>query len=317
MLSLRQRQTSWRRRRRCRERTKKTEGASQAASGIEPKGDTGDAIVSTKQTEVDPKLHDFLTRARSFAETALQLSSLKPGTNRDHAREEQPGSTTPSAKGGSSEELSLEELVAASLHLPSTLRAVPEGLKERARTVLPDDAVRKDPQEVWAPVMAWIALQALPSEASALAIYDELQLRKAFAETFSSLGLENELAWHAAAKLRALLLLTEDPEPSAALRSEAFWSDPDVKWLAGINEAGGEEYLHKECLEAFVCWLELPALLASFEAGPETRWRGLAVEAVELAAAARESSYNCGSFRRSSAVRRRPAPRRLSLAEAR
>jgi hypothetical protein len=41
----------------------------------------------------------------------------------------------------------------------------------------------------------------------------------------------------------------------------ALWRDPDVRWLTGVHEAGGHDYLVKEPFEELIWWLQLPALL--------------------------------------------------------
>jgi glycosidase len=47
----------------------------------------------------------------------------------------------------------------------------------------------------------------------------------------------------------------KDPFPPA------LWRDPDVRWLTGVHEAGGHDYLVKEPFEEMLWWLQLPALL--------------------------------------------------------
>jgi hypothetical protein len=75
------------------------------------------------------------------------------------------------------------------------------------------------------------------------------------------MGLEGDRPWRAAAHVRLLLWLEESP--SVSMDSKQFWYDADVRWLAGVNEAGGKTYLNKEQFEELVCWLQLPALLAA------------------------------------------------------
>ena len=142
------------------------------------------------------------------------------------------------------------------------MAAFPEPLQAAARSVLPSSGSRTGTSEVWAPVLAWIALRVFPSPASSLALYDELRLRHALAEAFSTVGLHGEQTWRAAAMVRVLLQMNTESSPEAAIRSEEFWHNPDVRWLAGINRSGGKEYLHQEEFEALICWLQLPALVA-------------------------------------------------------
>jgi hypothetical protein len=108
----------------------------------------------------------------------------------------------------------------------------------------------------WAPVLAWIVLRSLPLESDAIAIFDRLELRAALADIFSSLGMEGEAKWRAAAQVRMLL-----SAPAASVRSETFWSEPDVRWLAGVNTSSGITYINREQFEELLAWLQLPALI--------------------------------------------------------
>jgi hypothetical protein len=113
---------------------------------------------------------------------------------------------------------------------------------------------RNDAQ--WALVAAWIVLGSLPwGTTDRVAAFDALQLRSALSEIFSSFGLEGEARWRAAAVVRALLLQADVTD----LRS--FWNDGDVRWLAGVNEAGGITYVNKESFEDLTDVLQIPALL--------------------------------------------------------
>ena len=44
-------------------------------------------------------------------------------------------------------------------------------------------------------------------------------------------------------------------------RTYGLWSDPDVRWLAGVHEADGHSYLIREPYEELLWWLLLPRLL--------------------------------------------------------
>jgi hypothetical protein len=41
----------------------------------------------------------------------------------------------------------------------------------------------------------------------------------------------------------------------------ALWLDPDVRWLTGVHEAEGHDYLVREDYEELLWWLQLPSLL--------------------------------------------------------
>jgi hypothetical protein len=40
-----------------------------------------------------------------------------------------------------------------------------------------------------------------------------------------------------------------------------LWLDPDVRWLTGVHEAEGHDYLVRELYEELLWWLQLPSLL--------------------------------------------------------
>jgi hypothetical protein len=122
-----------------------------------------------------------------------------------------------------------------------------------------------------------------------LAFFDRFQLRTALAENFARLGLEGEDAWRAAARVRLLLSGTYEEsglaqelsfteasfgkgKPSAASGAgsaakawPAFFEEPDVRWLLGVNESEGTVYFNKECLEEIFWWVQLPKLISMLE----------------------------------------------------
>jgi hypothetical protein len=116
--------------------------------------------------------------------------------------------------------------------------------------------------------MAWLVFQTLPPSFSPLEVFESVNLRWALAETFSSVGLEGETAWKAAAQVRVLLKFTGDEDSRKILRTEEFWKDPDVRWLTGVNLASGIEYMNKERFEELLCWFELPALIGIAASAP-------------------------------------------------
>jgi hypothetical protein len=50
------------------------------------------------------------------------------------------------------------------------------------------------------------------------------------------------------------------PQPSRSL-PPALWSDPDLRWLCGVHQADGHEYLVRESYEELLWWLQMPSLL--------------------------------------------------------
>jgi len=122
--------------------------------------------------------------------------------------------------------------------------------------------------DLWAPILAWIILHGLPGPYKAT-LFDRLQLRAALAEIFPSFGLHGEDAWRAAARVR-LLLAAEDEPTKIRPEAEHFWADPDVRWLAGVNQSQGETWFNKEAFEQLVLWLHLPILLKPSTIDPDT-----------------------------------------------
>jgi hypothetical protein len=113
---------------------------------------------------------------------------------------------------------------------------------------------------IWAPILAWLLLNQLtPSAEAATRLFDQLHLRSALAETFAALGVESENSWRLAARVRILLA---HPMPQA-IETDRFWADPDVRWLAGVNQSNGITYLNQEAFEELLWWLQLPRLLAA------------------------------------------------------
>jgi hypothetical protein len=214
------------------------------------------ALKSTPAS-LDPRLLDFQEKASGFADRVAD--TWKAEGNEGDA---QPAGTPhPEAQASVSNTPSFGvELTERASKLAALTSRYPASLQTAVRVVLPSMHPAAYAPKVWAPAMAWIALQALPPELRSLEVFDGLNLRHALAETFSSVGLPGESAWRAAAQVRILVdagefLLDE-------LGSESFWREPDVRWLAGVNHHSGIEYVNKECLDEFLCWLGLPALLS-------------------------------------------------------
>jgi hypothetical protein len=75
--------------------------------------------------------------------------------------------------------------------------------------------------------------------------------------------MEGDSMWRAAARVRVLLAFGADP--AAIVASEPFWTDGDVRWLAGVNASEGKSWFNQEQFEEMVGWLQLPALIAAGE----------------------------------------------------
>lgn len=136
----------------------------------------------------------------------------------------------------------------------------------QSRPMLPGNAPALRGECTWAPILAWTVLRSIPAyctpngdRAEIVALFDRLLFRHALAEHFSSMGMEGESSWQAAAQVRALLSpVAVAPD---AIHSEALWADPDVRWLGGVNLAAGITYFNKQRFEELLTWLQLPALL--------------------------------------------------------
>ncbi|HVC45947.1 MAG TPA: alpha-amylase family glycosyl hydrolase [Terracidiphilus sp.] len=160
---------------------------------------------------------------------------------------------------------------------------------------------------------------------AALDLFDRLRLREPLAHVFQALGFQGEAGWRAAARIKVLLLaeagLGEEeqrrsqpgpqsvpshkaaekiqtpaakmpkPLPVRLVPAPGLWSDPDVRWLAGVHSAEGVEYLVREPYEELLWWLLLPSLLRlAGSATPSAAEISALGRSVENALAAAESA---------------------------
>ena len=227
------------------------------------------------EEELNPRLRPVLDAAKSFLEEVrlLEPTALLPGRTTKQSED------------------SLRNVV----QLPA--------FYEQQGALWPKAAAASTPEnakiQIWSQILAWNVLRDLVQEASRIGlVFDPLQLREALAETFRSLGFEGEDAWRAAARVRLLLgYRTENTpgSPQALAGSAEFWSDPDVRWLAGVSEFEGRSFFNKEAFEELLLWLELPDVLRKGLApapAPETT----AISGSEnlppaISAAAEEAAY--------------------------
>jgi len=187
-----------------------------------------------------------------------------------------------------------EKLLDAAAHLPLLAQGYSADWPARSRPVLPGSTRASRREHVWAPVLAYIVLRSIPARCcprgDRTELFDRLRLRPALADLFAAMGMEGEAKWQAAAQVRVLLShLAGQPD---AARSRAFFADPDVRWLAGVNVSSGVTYFNKEQFEELLTWLQLPALL-EIAAEPSAQIAGIA--AIEASvAAAREAAQAAG-----------------------
>jgi hypothetical protein len=171
-------------------------------------------------------------------------------------------------------------------------------------------------------------------EQTALDLFDRLRLRAPFAQSLAALGFEGEEAWRVAARIKVLLLVSAGignesaaspqhpeltpsaevnpkaaadtqaaplaaPKPSQAYGKKlalppALWLDPDVRWLCGVHQAEGHDYLIRERYEELLWWLLMPSLLRiAGESIPSQS----EVEELTLAVAAALASAEAAGYR--------------------
>jgi hypothetical protein len=227
------------------------------------------ASTPVKPGAPDPRLTPFLNRAQAFFEQLRLVAPVPSGA-----------ALAPPPD--------LAQLAAALSHLPALERHLTHPWPATARLVLP--TAHRTPQPAaapWAAALAWLLLAGIAPEApsseaattdaltsdaaisatsasAAAARFDELHLRSTLAEAFTTLGIVGEDAWRLAARVRILLAhSTADASARDVLATDRFWSDPDVRWLAGLNENQGITYLNQEAFEELLWWLALPHLLAA------------------------------------------------------
>jgi glycosidase len=207
---------------------------------------TGPTLVPPVPEPLDSRLRPFFEKAVGFLEA---IRPFEPTVLEEPRLSEQ-----------------VERSIEAMLLLPSLLKIDETVWPKIAYTILPVHSPEDVGVPMWSQIAAWSVLRSFgPETKQATALFDQLQLRASLAETFSSLGLEGENAWRAAARVR--LLLSHRPEGvlgslNSLLGSTDFWQDPDVRWLAGVGSFEGKIFFNKEAFEELVVWLSLPDFIA-------------------------------------------------------
>ncbi|HEU5351904.1 MAG TPA: alpha-amylase family glycosyl hydrolase [Terracidiphilus sp.] len=91
----------------------------------------------------------------------------------------------------------------------------------------------------------------------------------------------------------------QQPAREQAAFSSALWRDPDLRWLAGVHQSSGVDYLVREPYEELLWWLQLPELLrlaaSPLPSATEASFLRLNVE--DALAQAREAGYRVDVLR--------------------
>ena len=229
---------------------------------------------ASPEVRIDPRLRALADKSRHFFERTLEslphqdlsTQSATAGAGSETAAKSKslaaalPQHPTPS---GPFYTEAVRTMLAAATRLPLLAQSYSNPRPAESRPVLPGTGAASRRQHVWAPILAWIVLRNLPWQRAPhgdlAELFDRLLLRHALADIFLSMGMEGESRWQAAAQVR--LLLTKAAAAPDAIRSELFWADPDVRWLAGVNQTSGVTYFNKERFEELLNWLQLPTLI--------------------------------------------------------
>jgi glycosidase len=283
-------------------------------------------VAGTKQRKalgaaLDLCLQRFLESSTLFCERVIEhLPSVLAESIRNH--------TSSSSKlSGSNTDLvslepvsysqSLEALADAALRLPQLKQAFGDAWPAAADLMLPgesrkassiDDAAGHpeavpaqaeapaQAEKVWTSALSSLVLLALPTPGSHVEVFDQLQLRIALAESLAAAGYEIDQSWRVAASVR--LLLAQADQPAFTMDTEAFWADPDVRWLTGVNESAGVAYFNKEQFEELLCWLQIPRLLQIASTVPFdlAKLKELELEIAQACDRARGAGYQVSAY---------------------
>ena len=213
-----------------------------------------EAVVAALEAHKHPHLHSLVSKAEAFLAAAKKMQE---GSDAGDAAVDAALASRTRKPG------SLERDLSSMLHLPE-LRHAAASFPPPMKELLPGLTSQGHTLTVWATVLAWNLLRQLaPTGEKAAVLFDELQLRSALAEIFTSLGLHNEQTWRAAARVRVLLAHSGDEPGTPESLSSGFWKDGDVRWLASVTEAYGSTYFNKEGFESVVSLLEIPRIVAA------------------------------------------------------
>jgi len=284
---------------------KKAPAMAPANNNQEEKSEIADACVPLGT--IDLRLRPFIEKCEIFCERALEMLPDEDTEFMQHVAASQNGSRPASTPGSGYAQSAhgnpkaaywktCEALTIAALRLPCLERTFSTAWPHAIRYILPSEEPGARLEQTWPPVLAWVALRSLPADGIRIQVFDKLHLRAALADIFSSMGLEDDQTWHMAARIR--ILLWQADNPTATIETKEFWSDSDVRWIAGVNESNGKTWFNKELFEELLSWVQLPALM---EIAQRTTGESRAIadleEAVSRAChAATQSGYNLDTY---------------------
>jgi Alpha amylase, catalytic domain len=269
----------------------------------------GDApLPPSEQLLLNPRLQPFVKCSQRFFEKVLQ--------NLPCEAEEITSQSNDLTEPISTYKDLCETMTKAALHLISLSRNFSTTLPPAASRFLPGAKTAIPTEQIWAPILAWITLRSLPRQNDQAALFDRLQLRSALSETFTAIGMEGENTWRAAARVR--ILLSHTNASLAATKSEQFWSDPDVRWLTGVNESSGVTYFNKEGFEELLGWLQLPALIKLAQQSPinSDSIKTLETTVLESCKSAQTAGYNLDLYLRPKPLDLHPKPLEVATEKA-
>jgi Alpha amylase, catalytic domain len=266
----------------------------------------------TERAVLDSRLQEFVEKSQHFFDRAVEIM---PAEDREAMFSAAKKTAVPAGVSTSaavkdeqardprqSYKEKVEEMAKAAVQLLPLEQNFSTSWPAAGRSLLPHDDAETHPERTWAAVLGWIVLGSMPWKHEAL--FDKLQMRAAIAEIFSSMGLEGEDMWRAAARVR--VLLTQSCEAAAkagetlvgCMHREAFWADGDVQWLTGVNKSAGATYFNKEGFEEMISWLQLPALIEIARRGGGAGKAIAELEAgvVEDCRVAAESGYQLDTY---------------------
>jgi hypothetical protein len=228
----------------------------QEAGPIEPASTVELHDETTERDDIEPQLATLAQRADAFFLKVMELEESSESAS--WKREEE---TAISPVPEDSLPIKFSAALPAVVSLPQVEQKLLDVWPVDARTLPLNGALENNPNAVWAPILTLALLNTLASEIrDGAMLFDQLQLRSALADIYSSLGIEDENAWRAAGRIRIALAWANTPT-ATAMQSEIFWSDPDIRWLAGVNNFNGSDFVNKESFDELLWWLELSSLL--------------------------------------------------------